>query len=797
MHSLRFKILAGVAVIVLLTQAGTIGTVLFTANEEVSVRAEKELATGAELFERLMNVRATQLKSFLRTASSDPKLVAAIETQDTHSISKLLAMHGKRVGADRGMVLDHAGQVVATTNTIAQDLPGMAELIDRAEAGGMVRSVITSDGKSWEMFTVPIKSPEQLLWLSMGFPIADELAHSMASYTGLNITLVLRDGNPVRVLGSSVHNEDEKLTKELAELKRPAWSGDAKPMSIENSQSLALEIPYLYASSGVSVVLHKSMFEAMAPYRIHRNVVISLGLFMLIIAFGGALLLSTKVMQRLQKLINAAQKIGVGDYGAPINISGKGELAELAKAFNAMRQILAEREEHITYQAQFDVLTGLPNRILGMQRLSEIIEHAQNTKEPVSILIVDLDSFDDIGSSLGHEFGDALLCQAAERLRAGLESEHTLARLEADNFLVIMRDTNIEAAELAATELLRSIEGGLGVRNVNISLDASIGISAFPEHGEIPDQLILRATVAKNNAKQAQDGIHQYEEGQETCHLRQLTILGDLRRAVNGDELKLFLQPKIHLGVGVVCGAEALVRWDHPVLGFLPPNEFIPIAEKSGNISLISHWALTASIRECRLWQEDGINLPVSVNLSGRDLLDRNLPCFILELLRDHDLDPCKLILEITEEALVSDLSHAKLVLECLREIGIKVSIDDFGTGYSSLAQIKNLPADEVKIDRSFIMDLPANRADAAIVRASIELGHSLGLEVLGEGVETQEALDWLTAQGCERAQGYLIARPMPAEAFPAWVKEYKASQVEAADTNGVTFLHPAAKPAS
>ncbi len=797
MHSLRFKILAGVAVIVLLTQAGTIGTVLVTANEEVSVRTEKELTTGAELFERLMNVRATRLKNFLRAASADPGLVAAIESQDTMLISKLLAIHGKRVGADRALVLDHAGQVVATTNTIARDLPGMLELIDYTEADGMARSVVSSGDQSWEMLTVPIKSPEHLLWLSMGFLISDELAQSMATYTGLNIALALREGNSVRVLGSSLHVADEALAKGLADLNRPARSSKSESMSIGDIRSLALEIPYLYASSGVSVVLHKSMFAAMAPYRAHRNVMISLGLFMLGIAFCGALVLSTKVTQRLRKLINAAQTISVGDYGAPINISGKGELAELAKAFNAMQQILAEREEHITYQAQFDVLTGLPNRILGMQRLTEIIDNAQNTQEPVSILIIDLDSFDDIGSSLGHEFGDALLCQAAERLRAGLESEHTLARLEADNFLVVMKDTNIEAAELAANELLRSIEGGLGVRNVNISLDASIGISAFPDHGKIPDQLVLRATVAKNDAKQAQDGIHRYEEGQETCHLRQLTILGDLRRAVNGDELKLFLQPKIHLGIGVVCGAEALVRWDHPVLGFLPPGEFIPIAEKSGNISLITHWALAASIRECRLWQEEGINLPVSVNLSGRDLLDRNLPCLILELLRDHDLDPHKLILEITEEALVSDLSHAKLVLECLREIGIKVSIDDFGTGYSSLAQIKNLPADEVKIDRSFIMDLPGNRADVAIVRASVELGHSLGLEVLAEGVETQEALDWLTAQGCERAQGYLIARPMPAESFPAWVKQYKASQIEAADTNGVTFLHPAIKPAS
>jgi EAL domain-containing protein (putative c-di-GMP-specific phosphodiesterase class I) len=285
---------------------------------------------------------------------------------------------------------------------------------------------------------------------------------------------------------------------------------------------------------------------------------------------------------------------------------------------------------------------------------------------------------------------------------------------------------------------------------------------------------LKRAAVARSEARSTDIPVLAYQPGNEERHVRQLAILADLRRAARHDEFRLFLQPKVRLADGAICGAEALVRWQHPVFGFLTPDQFIPLAERSGNISLITHWALSAAVRECRLWLEEGLDLPVSVNLSGRDLQNRDLPCLALELLRDHDLAARNLVLEVTEQAVVRDAQHATLVLDCLRDLGIRISIDDFGTGYSSLAQLKHLPADELKIDRSFVMDLPGNRADAAIVRTAIDLAHNLGLEVLAEGVETHQALQWLQAQGCEQAQGFLISKPMPAEDFCAWVRRYE-----------------------
>ena len=240
----------------------------------------------------------------------------------------------------------------------------------------------------------------------------------------------------------------------------------------------------------------------------------------------------------------------------------------------------------------------------------------------------------------------------------------------------------------------------------------------------------MRATVAQADSRGAARAIGLYHGGDEERRVRRLSILGDLRRAVRHEELQLFYQPKITLADGQVCGAEALVRWDHPRLGRLSPAEFIPIAEQSGNISILTRWALTTAARECRLWLEEGLDVPVSVNLSAHDLLDKDLPWFVLDLLRNHDLAPRYLVAEITEEGLVRDFANATIVLQRLRDLGIRISIDDFGTGYSSLAQIRNLPVDELKIDKSFVTQLPDNRADAAIVGAAIDLAHNLGLRV-------------------------------------------------------------------
>jgi len=500
----------------------------------------------------------------------------------------------------------------------------------------------------------------------------------------------------------------------------------------------------------------------------------------LALALTGGALLARTIGSPFRELVQAARRIRDGDYRQPVQVQARGEVGELAQAIELMQRSIAEREERITWQAAFDPLTGLATRQSATTAIAEVVNAADGGSQPVTVMLVDLNHFSDIGLSLGHDIGDALRCQAAERLRAGLDARHLLARLEGDQFLAVLRNVDLDQAREMAEDLLRLLGAGLSVRDVSVAAEASIGIAGYPHHARDADELVQRAAFAGREARQSGQEIQVYQAGNEERHVRQLAILADLRRAARRDEFRLFLQPKIRLADGSVCGAEALLRWEHPGFGFLPPDQFIPLAEKSGNIALITHWALAAAVRECRLWLEEGLDVPVAVNISGRDLHDSELPCLVLRLLRDHDLPPRNLVLEITEAAVVRDLQRATLVLESLRALGIRISVDDFGTGYSSLSQIKHLPVDELKIDRSFVRDLPGNPDDAAIVRAAIDLAHDLGLTVLAEGVECAAARDWLRTRGCELAQGYLFSKPLPADQFQAWVRSYEQAGREA-----------------
>ncbi len=787
MRSLRNKILALAALLVVLTQAGTIGTVLFAASREVQETARSELLKAGSVLDRVMRLRADQLRGTMRILTTDPDFVAGMMSSDRAAVTAALTRSGQRVDTDLAVVLDGEGRVLAGTAGPAPLPVALPAIVRQAADPGSARGIVRIGASVYELSTIPLNGSGQTPreWLSMGVALDADRARRIEQLTGLKIAYISGSQTGPRVVASSFALADP-WPIETALARQSADPDAVFGVGIGDEEYLAVRRPLLQGGSDVSVLLLQSVDNALAPYRMLRLSAIVLGALALVLALAGAAVVARAITRPVRQLAGAAVRIRNGDYSESVQVKADDELGMLAAAFNTMQSGIAEREHRITYQAQFDALTGLPNRLLALSRLEQAIGRAEAGGEQVSLLVVDLGSFGNIASALGHEIGDALLSQAAERLRASVDARHTVARLEGDEFLIVLDGLGLDPARELAEDLLRLLGVGLSVRDVNISLNTVIGMALYPEHAREPEQLLLRATVAKDDARSAQQSIHVYQDGREERRVRQLAILGDLRRAVRHDELKLYLQPKISLRDGRVRGAEALVRWDHPTFGWLPPGEFIGVAEQFGNISLITRWALTAAVRECRLWVEEGLDLSVSVNLSSRDLLDQNLPLFILELLRDHDLAPRYLTLEVTEEALVRDFSRATLVLQCLRDLGARISIDDFGTGYSSLSQIKNLPVDELKIDRSFVMELPQNRADAAIVRAAVDLAHDLGLEVVAEGVETLPALRWLADRGCESAQGFLISRPMPAEAFGDWVTRYRAA-TPAADERSAT----------
>jgi diguanylate cyclase (GGDEF)-like protein len=445
-------------------------------------------------------------------------------------------------------------------------------------------------------------------------------------------------------------------------------------------------------------------------------------------------------------------------------------------------ELMANR---ITYQSRHDSLTGLYNRDFALECLDNEISSARNDNCQLTVLVITLNALTEIAEALGHDVADEYVQQAATQLRSYLASPYSLARLETDSFLAILPGVGSNEATDVADQLIANLGTGVALPDVTVTLRPGIGIAVYPDHGERHDQLLHRATIAVSRGNEATQPIAVirgneatqpiavYQPGDEDRLLRRMTLLQDLHAATQRQELKLYYQPKVLVADGSVCGAEALVRWDHPTFGWLGPNEFIPILEQSGKISILTRWALAASVRELILWRQDGLDLTLSVNFSAQDLLDDDLPWFVNDVLAEANVAPQNLIIEITEEAMVRNLTQARTVLRQLRELGIKISIDDFGTGYSSLAQLKNLPVDEIKIDRSFMAQLPENAADAAIVKATTDLAHNLGLECVAEGVESGATFRWIRENGIERAQGFYFGEPLPSENFGRWLREF------------------------
>jgi diguanylate cyclase (GGDEF)-like protein len=425
-----------------------------------------------------------------------------------------------------------------------------------------------------------------------------------------------------------------------------------------------------------------------------------------------------------------------------------------------LRRAAAERE----YQALHDPLTGLPNRTLFTDRVRQAAA-ALGPDGRLAVLLVDLDRFKEINDTLGHASGDLVLREVGVRLRAGLPDSHIVARLGGDEFAVLVPALPDWDAAVDVGRLVRATLGRpLPIEQLELEVTGSIGIALGPDHGSDPELLLQRGDVAMYQAKEGHTGIEVYAPERDQYSPRRLALVGALRTAIEQRDLTLLYQPKVDLASGRVVGAEALVRWHHPEHGPIPPDEFIPIAESTALIQPLGQFVLETALEQAHRWHQTGISLGLAVNLSVRNLLEPTLVERVAGLIARAGVAPGTLTLEITESGVMTDPEAAIAMLWGLRRVGVRLSVDDFGTGYSSLAYLKRLPVDEVKLDKSFVLNMTRDADDAAIVRSTIELAHNLGLQLVAEGVEDQETLDLLAALGCDLVQGYHLARPMPAD---------------------------------
>jgi diguanylate cyclase (GGDEF)-like protein len=444
---------------------------------------------------------------------------------------------------------------------------------------------------------------------------------------------------------------------------------------------------------------------------------------------------------------------------------------------------LAVKQAENEYQAMHDSLTSMPNRTYFHLRLVDAIDEARQDGGRLAVMLIDLDHFKEINDTLGHHFGDLLLQEIGPRLSSVLRDIDLMARLGGDEFGIVLPDLPIEDAAIRIAErLIDELEHPVSVEGLALDISGSIGIALFPTQAEDAEALMRRADVAMYAAKENGGGYEVYVDEFDRHNPQRLTLIGQVRPALESGEFVMYYQPKVRLLDGRVAGAEALIRWEHPSLGLVPPDEFIPLVEKTVLLRPLTHYVAETVLRQWREWADLGIRIPISINVSPRSLMDQDLPEQIQQLLGDWEVPPAYLRVELTESFMMGDSGRSVASLDALAHVGVGLSIDDFGTGYSSLSYLKRLPIEEIKIDRTFVSQMHVDANDFMIVRATVDLGRNLGLRVVAEGVEDLATFDRLADFGCDEAQGFYISRPMSAVEFTRWLSVRNLDQEQAAD---------------
>jgi len=494
----------------------------------------------------------------------------------------------------------------------------------------------------------------------------------------------------------------------------------------------------------------------------------------LIFLFIGFYFLEYLVLRPIANVALALKHEALGDEEDKIIIhSNITETRNLIDAFDEMHHQVHQRQQELEHQALHDALTGLANRTLLHDRLQHAIRTSRRENKKVALLMIDLDRFKEVNDTLGHHIGDALLVEIGQRLVDTLREADTVARLGGDEFAVVLSDTDEDKASHIAEKIHTLMAEMFYIEEIKLYIKASIGIVLYPKHGKSAQALLQKSDIAMYVAKHNKLGQSVYDPEHDQHSIGRLALMSDLRIALNEDQLELHYQPKIALSSGDIIGFEALLRWQHPKYGAIPPTQIIPLAEQTGDIGDVTKWVIEKALNQLKLWQQRNIFLSISVNLSVYNLYDTELINQVTQLLHDNMPLCHHLTFEITESAMMEQPEQAVEVITLFDNLGVRISIDDFGTGFSSLSYLKRLPVDELKIDKSFVMEIHNDDSDAVIVRSTIDLAHNLGLEVVAEGIENQDIYDILSILGCDHAQGYHISYPLPLNELENWLKPY------------------------
>jgi diguanylate cyclase (GGDEF)-like protein len=747
--ALRTRIAVTFLLLLAAVLAAALGAVLATNRDSAGREVQRQLDVGALVFSRLLESNRRQLTQAAQAVSADYGFREAVAARDTDTLASALENSGERIGAAMVVLTTLSGNVIAASGT---HLPAgapfpIAALQETAGSAGSAATLMADKGRVYQIVTVAVRSPLPVAWIAMGFEFDAKAARELADITGLAVTLSVDSDGRWSNLISTVPDGSLRTT-------------DVVTRRIELSKT---------GNSAIVAVLSRSLADARAPFeRLTKVLFVIAGVSLVAFALA-AFWLARNITRPLQDLTLVVDRMRAGTYDAESNVQRDDELGVLAEGLHLMQTAVQTRDQSIRRLAYEDTLTGLMNRTAFSAALGEALREAADS--PIGVAVINLHRFRRINEHLGYSVGDAVLTEIASRIAAVPSVKSAVARLAADQFAAYTQLADREDLHAWGTSLLLALAEPVIVEAQPIDISATLGLVLSAEPGASHDELMRCADLALDCARREKRALAIYQEALKPAARDQLSLLGELRHAVEHDELRLYFQPKIELRDGRVAGVEVLLRWQHPIRGLLTPPDFIPFAEQTGFIRWLTRWTLDRSMAQAADWHRAGMALNLAVNISSEDIGDSRFDSRVAALLSRHQLPPSLLTLELTETGFIEDPSRALQMLDAIAALGVGLSIDDFGTGYSSLSHLARMPVDEMKIDRSFVQSLESDPEFATVVRSAIDMGHGLGLKVVAEGIETSSAANTLREFGCDIAQGYFYARPMPLDAFTAWMK--------------------------
>jgi diguanylate cyclase (GGDEF)-like protein len=784
--SLRNKILRLILGLMILSSVATISAVLFATNASVERQSRDKLDIGKRVFEQLMQNRSQQLFGSAEVLTADFGFKGAVAEGDQRTILSVLENHGARIGVDLMMLASLDGELIARTDasiTSTKSFP-FVHLLPQAEIDNGLMTVVMVDGKAYQLVLLQVSAPRPIAWAAMGFLIDQSLANQLKSLTNLEVSYIGVDSHNDNFVITTVHKESYAsiLNERIQSNSLVGFESKVKlkRMQFGQDEYLSLYVPVAATPEyKVNAVLSTSLSEESNNFYLLKIEILLVSILSLIASVIGAFFLSGNITRPIKNLVNAAERISSGDYSVdlPLVKNIKDEVNVLASSFNLMQKGIAEREDKILHQAYHDTLTSLPNRMLATQEMRKLIGLCYDTEASFALMAININRFKQINDTFGYQTGDGLLKAFAKRLVETNEGVNFCARLGADEFLLLIQSQgNVNFSSLVESSV-KSLSKSYFIDDFEVIVSLRVGVAIYPLDGNKTGQLLRRTEIALHEAKQKKREIQFYEQGSDAKHQNRIRLINDLKLAISNNELVMYYQPKVDLHLRKVTQVEALIRWFHKELKFVSPEEFIGLAEQAGLMPELTRWVLKTVVKELSKWLKGGVDVAMAVNLSAYDLAHDDLPDYIDTLLAEYGVPATHLILEVTESAVIEEPEQAMNVLNRFKKSGIKLAIDDYGTGYSSLGQLKSMPVDELKIDKSFVLKLEQDKDDQVIVRSTIEMGHNIGLTIVAEGVETKAAWDLLESYGCDKLQGYYISKPQSPSDFLHWYSSYQVDE--------------------